>query len=273
MSNGTINRRATLSRRRVLANALNVTLAAPMAWMACSSATAAPPPANKAISLIVRKTGISREEFNQHWLGEHGPTARQVPGIRGFLLGEVVDDPRKPAGNAAASELDGIAMSWQDPAVDRATQAREFPGVQQWLSATAQYMGQIRIFGVKEHVFVPPQRGGIRIVSLLTRKSDVAHEDFVRHVLEIHGPLSRRVPGLKGYVISEIVREATHPSIPPLTTLGEIDCIGEGWLGGADGQQTPSSPQLKEWLADGAANFGRVKTFATVDHVFVPPPV
>ncbi len=229
--------------------------------------------ATKAISLIARKSGLSREDFNKRWLGEHGPTARQVPGIRGFVLGEVVDDPRKSKGNSHASEVDGIAMSWQDPGVDRDAQARVFPGVQKWLSDAVEYMGQIRIFRVKEHIFVPPTHGGIRVVSLLSRKEGVSHDDFVRHVLEVHGPLSRRVPGLKGYVISDIVREVKRPDIAPLAALGEIDCIGEGWLGGAEGQQTPSSPDLKEWLADGAANFGRVKTFATVEHIFVPRPI
>lgn len=228
---------------------------------------------NKSISLIARKPGWTREQFNEWWLGEHGPTARQIPGIRGFVLGEVVDDPRKPKGNTVVSEVDGITMSWQDPGVDRAAQAREFPGVRKWLSDAAEYMGQIRIFGVKEHVFVRPTRGGIRVVSLLMRKKGVSHEDFIRHVLEVHGPLSCQVPGLNGYVISEIVREAKRSDIAPLAALGEIDCIGEGWLGGGGGKQTPPSAELKAWLADGAANFGLVKTFATVEHIYVPPPV
>ena len=37
----------------------------------------------------------------------------------------------------------------------------------------------------------------IKSLSLLTRKPGMTHEQFVKHWLEVHGPLARKVPGLR----------------------------------------------------------------------------
>lgn len=223
----------------------------------------------KSISLIVRRADQTKEQFKAKWLGEHGPGARQVPDLQGFILGEVVPDPAR-AGSAASAgvALDGVTESWQAPGIDRAAQARENPVVRDWLGAAPSYIGAITILATREHVFVPPVRGGLKVMTLISRKPDIAHADFVRHVLEVHGPLARAVPGLNGYVLSEITRRP-QMALPPAPGLPEIDIIGTSWL---SAQGTPDSPERRAWLADGAAHFGAFQRYAMIEHVFVPPP-
>lgn len=239
------------------------------------AAVAAPPSVDglrKSISLIVRKPPLTVEQFNGRWLGEHGPGSRKVPGLRGFVLGEVVADPGSRPDAPAGPALDGITESWQSAGIDRAAQARDDPLVRDWLAAAPNYIGAITIYATREHVFVPPVRGGLKVMTLISRKPGASHEDFVRHVLEVHGPLSRDVPGLGGYVLSEIVRSAGMPGIPPVPGLGEIDIIGTSWLPAEPGRGTADSPGRRAWLADGAAHFGRFVRYAMVEHVFIPPP-
>ncbi|MCM8732045.1 EthD domain-containing protein [Hephaestia sp. GCM10023244] len=227
---------------------------------------------SKSISLIVRKPGLSRAQFNARWLGEHGPGARDVPGLRGFVLGEPVADPGRRPGAPLPPMLDGITESWQPPGIDRAAQARENPKVRDWLAAAPTYIGAINLYATREHVFVPPQRGGLKVMTLISRKPGTTHEDFVRHVLDVHGPLSREVPGLRGYVLSEIVRRPQMPAIPPVPGIGEIDIIGTSWLSPDPGDLTPDSPARRAWLADGAANFGSFLRYAMIEHAFIAPP-
>ena len=54
----------------------------------------------------------------------------------------------------------------------------------------------------------------IKVVGLLTRKPEITHEQFVKHWLEIHGPLAHAVPGIRRYVQSHIVGTRTRPDIP-----------------------------------------------------------
>jgi len=54
----------------------------------------------------------------------------------------------------------------------------------------------------------------IKSLSLLTRRPEFSHEQFVKHWLEIHGPLALVVPGLRRYVQSHIIDERTRPDIP-----------------------------------------------------------
>ena len=67
----------------------------------------------------------------------------------------------------------------------------------------------------------------IKSLSLLTRKPGMTHEQFVKHWLEVHGPLARKVPGLRRYVQSHILEERTRPDIP--STDVEIDGVAELW--------------------------------------------
>lgn len=227
---------------------------------------------NKSISLIVRKRGLSPEQFKARWLGEHGPGSRNIPGLQGFILGEVVADPGRRAGASPPPALDGITESWQPPGIDRAAQAREDPRVGAWLAAAPSYIGALTIFSTREHVFVPPRRGGLKVMTLISRKPGIAREDFIRHVLEVHGPLARAVPGLGGYVLSEIVGRPSMASVPPVPGLGEIDIIGTSWLPPDPEQRTPDSPGRQAWLADGAAHFGAFVRYAMVEHAFIAPP-
>jgi hypothetical protein len=188
------------------------------------------------------------------------------------VLGEIVADPAR-AGSAAmqGAVIDGIAESWQPPGIDRAAQARDNSFVRDWLAVAPSYIGAINIFATHEHVFVPPARGGLKVMTFITRKPGVSHDDFVRYALEVHGPLARDVPGLGGYVLSEILR-TPQMALPPVPKLGEIDIIGTSWISTDPAKRTPDSPERRAWLADGAAHFGAFQRHVMVEHVFVSPP-
>ena len=54
----------------------------------------------------------------------------------------------------------------------------------------------------------------IKSISLLTRRPELTHEEFVRHWVEIHAPLAHAVPGVRRYVQNHIQGERTRPDIP-----------------------------------------------------------
>ena len=110
----------------------------------------------------------------------------------------------------------------------------------------------------------------IKSISLLTRKPELTHEQFVKHWLEIHAPLALAVPGLRRYVQSHIVDERTRPDIP--TTDVAVDGVAELWYDDrAAMERAVASPEAKRLHADGALFIGRIKTFIVEEKVIVPP--
>lgn len=100
----------------------------------------------------------------------------------------------------------------------------------------------------------------IKVLSLLTRKDGLTHEDFVRHWRDIHGPLALSVPGLRRYVQSHIGGTRTRADIPE--TEVEVDGIAELWYDDeASLRASAATPEAQRLYADGALFIGRIKTW------------
>ena len=108
----------------------------------------------------------------------------------------------------------------------------------------------------------------IKTVGLLTRKSGFTHEQFVRHWLEIHAPLARKVPGLRRYVQNHILGERTRADIE--ATAVEVDGIAELWFDDQAALETASrTPEMKALHADGALFIGRIKSYIVEEKAIV----
>ena len=80
---------------------------------------------------------------------------------------------------------------------------------------------------------------------LIARKPGMSHPQFVRHWLDIHGPLSRGVPGLAGCVFNLVGEEDAART--------GIDGISESWWTGPgteDGAKVRSA-EADRWAGDG----------------------
>ena len=110
----------------------------------------------------------------------------------------------------------------------------------------------------------------IKVLSLLTRKPGLSHEEFVRHWREIHGPLAHGIPGLRRYVQSHITGTRTRADIPEADV--EIDGIAELWYDDeAALQASAATPEAQRLYADGALFIGRIKTFIIEEREVIPP--
>ena len=111
----------------------------------------------------------------------------------------------------------------------------------------------------------------IKVVGLLTRKADLSHEQFVRHWLEVHGPLAHAVPGVRRYVQSHIIGARTRPDIPE--TEVEIDGIAELWYDDQDAlARAAASPEMKRLTDDGALFIGSIKSYIVEEKQIIPQP-
>lgn len=108
----------------------------------------------------------------------------------------------------------------------------------------------------------------IKSLSLLVRKDGMTHEAFMKHWVEVHGPLALKVPGLRRYVQSHIQDRRRRPDIPDIGV--EVDGIAETWYDDAEAMaRAVATPEMKALHADGALFIGRIQSFITHEHVVI----
>jgi uncharacterized protein (TIGR02118 family) len=109
----------------------------------------------------------------------------------------------------------------------------------------------------------------IKVLSLLTRKDELSHDDFVRHWFDIHGPLALAVPGIRRYVQSHITGTRTRPDVPEADV--DADGIAELWYDDMDSfQRAAATPEMKRLTDDGALFIGRIKTYVIEERLIIP---
>ncbi|MBL6952067.1 MAG: EthD family reductase [Alphaproteobacteria bacterium] len=108
----------------------------------------------------------------------------------------------------------------------------------------------------------------IKRISLLTRRPELSHDEFVRHWLEVHGPLARVVPGIRRYVQSHIQGESVRADIPAPDM--EIDGIAELWYDDIEAMERSSAtPEAQALYADGALIIGQIKSFVIEEKIII----
>ena len=107
----------------------------------------------KSISLLVRKAGMTHEQFVKHWLEIHAPLALKVSGIRRYVQSHIIDERRRPDIPAIGLEIDGIAELWYDNR-DTMTRALASPEMKALHADGALFIGRIQSFLVEEKVVI-----------------------------------------------------------------------------------------------------------------------
>jgi len=100
----------------------------------------------KSISLLVRKPGMTHEQFMKHWVEIHAP---KMPGLRRYVQSHIVEDRKRPDVPPLDVEIDGIAELWYD---DRESLARALasPEGKALYADGALFIGRIRTYTVEE---------------------------------------------------------------------------------------------------------------------------
>jgi len=107
----------------------------------------------KSLSLLVRKDGMTHEQFMKHWVEVHAPLALKVPGIRRYVQSHIVDGRRRPDILDIGVAIDGVAELWYDDA-EAMARAGGSPEMTALHADGALFIGRIQSFVMHEHVVI-----------------------------------------------------------------------------------------------------------------------
>ncbi len=112
----------------------------------------------------------------------------------------------------------------------------------------------------------------IKSFSFLSRKKELSHDEFVRHWTDVHAPMFKDVPGLRGYVLNIVRQEQGRSDVRPLE-MSPVDGIAQLWFDDLEARaRAGASDPVKRWHADGGTIIGEIKTLVTEETKVIAPP-
>jgi hypothetical protein len=254
------------TRRCIIAGAAMIVAGTP------ALALGFPPPLRRYVTLMTRAEGMSHDAFIAALLAQGAREKKSSGGLSGLVISEVL--PRFN-GRPAQLDTDAVVEIW----------ARDGKGYRSWFSmaqgrnsagAASALASRLTTYVTREHRFIPPniRDKTLRGMGLVVRKNGLSPAEFKEKWLGIHGPMARMVPGLKGFVLSEISETLVGKGEP---VMSECDGIAESWwetpAGGPAGSSVPSD-QAKAFQTSGDRFLQRDKArnLSLRSYEFIPVP-
>src|SRR5205823_5615946 len=106
----------------------------------------------------------------------------------------------------------------------------------------------------------------IKVIGTGYRRDDFTPEEFITYWLDVHGPISAKAPGMRGYVVSEVVRRLQGDI--------EAEAFVEQWWDDEESlKRAQASPEMAAAWEDVPKYAKMNGTFWVVkENILIPPP-
>lgn len=147
---------------------------------------------------ITRKPSISDAEFHRYWKETHGPIAAKIPQLSRY------EQSHRIPFEGTNSTYDGAAEAWieNEDAFLSLRSTQEY--VEGALADEPNFidMNRVEFLITKDQVILDgPQTPQLtKAIFQLKRKPGWSLADFRKYWIDVHGPIVKRLPGLRRYV-------------------------------------------------------------------------
>lgn len=227
----------------------------------------------KNIELLVRKRDMSQQAFMAR-LKADAMGIREVPGVKGYLINEVVPTPpRKDIGAMKLPDLvDAIVEIYYDD-LESCRKVNESIEMQDWLAKRVAYVAEIKRLVTVEHVIIPmPERRlPVKNFAFLNRHVGMTHSEFIEEWIVLHGPMALNVPHLSAFMPNEVLCEMEQNAIPEAET-GHIEGVAIACFESIEEEMKMlPTDEAKAWFKHGGINFGKVRGMDSYETVIIAP--
>lgn len=200
-------------------------------------------------AVFSRKSGLTAEEFKQHWINVHGVLAKEMPGLHSYRQNHIVErlyETSQPLDH----RIEGISQQAFDDiaAMERSELSPEYAAVKEDIS---NFQGTITILVLGQKVIIedrPKHDEALRtkLLWVSVARGDHSGAALRDKWLSESGKQFRKSGTLKGLTHNFVIDRA-HPVSAgiPQGTL-PVEAITEAWLGDVS--------EIKEWVASSEGN-------------------
>ena len=178
---------------------------------------------------ITRKPSLSDAEFHRYWREVHGPIAKKIPQLRGYIQSH-----RIPFAGANSS-YDGAAEAWLDNETALGTLRQSPEYLSGALVDEPNFIAMTRVewLVTNDQVILdgPQTPQLVKTIFQLKRKPGMSLGDFRKYWIDVHGPLVCKLPGLRRYVQCHAVDAAYSYAEP------KWDGVAQLWVDDVDAMQ------------------------------------
>lgn len=232
----------------------------------------------KITMLLVRKPGMSREEFQDYWLNVHGPLVMSIPEIKRHVVKYVQSHTLSdwfpflvgngPLYDGAAeiwcNNLEEVQAMFAEPRVEEEV----YPDELEFLN-----LDKTVVLVMNEHLVYQRRgadiHGGVKLFEVPVRKQGLTRAQCHKHWLEVHGPMVLNSPEMmapmRRYVQSHSLEEPV-PGIPPMP----YDGLAELWFDSKEDLLESFGDQYMERVHPDESNFAdldKCTAFAAREYV------
>lgn len=214
--------------------------------------------------LLVKKAGMSTEEFRDFWFNEHGPIAAQMKNLRRYEQHLVVDNEQRHEISRGSVEIDGYSELYFDDIFSMEEGVASLHGAGTNDLTNFVDSCKLLIFVKKFDTPVPEELKGQKLIkrmSFLSRAEGVSVDDFQREWWGLHSDLVRKIPGYVGYAQNLVIDRIINGKHVPYEEL-PIDGMVEFWFKDMDAfNECYSSEEFARTAAHGKTFLGNVSTY------------
>ncbi len=156
------------------------------------------------IGMIRKKHDWGVEQFQHHWLENHGPLAAQVPGLQSYWQNVVTERMQRGITFARGPwNFDGFSQLTLDPAAPAEQPFAQGSLAQALIRDEKHFLDGLHILTAESNAVIEPPGEAVRgkllkRISLLRRVEGSTEIDF-RREWQLHADFVRAMPGVRGY--------------------------------------------------------------------------
>lgn len=220
----------------------------------------------KVIEIVNRRPGMTVEDFQRHWLDDHGPIVARLPGLKRYVQSHV----RLGGYKRGSVPYDGIAELWFEDkaALGAIATMPEFAAAKEDEPNFIDGSTLIELV-VDEHVIkdgAAPETDPIKNIEFVKFRSDMSPQDGQAYWRSTHGPIAAAIPTMSRYVQSHTRLGAYGKATPP-----PFDGLAMTWWAGLDAMRASAESAEYQLTRNDEPNFigPEPVVILTTEHVVV----
>jgi uncharacterized protein (TIGR02118 family) len=211
------------------------------------------------LSLMQHRPDISIDEFRAHWLDPHGVMTAELPNVRRYVQGHVIDSP---ATNELAKTLNiaGFAVLSFATLADR-EQAYTSPRIRECDKDSEEFVGAVSRVVTESRIVSPPPEGSQHakayVFKVGTGGEDAAWSDRMEATVA-------RLKGVSGHVRHTVRSQAGAPGSKVPTLDLAVAGVAEVWF-----ENEAALAQSARALVEGGGDPANTAVYVARDHRLV----